>query len=62
MNSMIELHILVNVGKKNNYWINPMVLAYVKVINVLGKPHRDFPHNNASISMILYVKSWKTQF
>ena len=39
MNFVIELHILVNADKKNNYQINFMILAYVKVINVLDKSY-----------------------
>ena len=62
MNSVIELHILVNADKKNNCQINLMILAYAKVTDVLDKPHHNFPHNNVSISMILYIKSWKMQF
>ena len=57
MNSVIELHILVNADKKNNYQINLMILAYAKVIDVLDKSHHNFSHNNVLISMILYVKS-----
>ncbi len=34
MNSVIELHILVNADKKNNCQINLMILAYAKVTNI----------------------------
>ncbi len=40
MNSVIELHILVNADKKNNYQINLMILTYAKVINVTYQEHQ----------------------
>ena len=52
MNSVIELHILVDAGKKNNYQINLMILTYAKVIITSC-----FSLINVLISMILYVKS-----
>ena len=42
MNSVIELHILVNADKKNNCQINLMILTYVKVTDVTCQEHQLF--------------------